>query len=141
MVTDKAVPSQKQKNELLHLFHNGRFADAEMLAVTITKQFPKDQFAWKVLGAIFGNTGKKSEALGANLKAVDLSIEDAQAHGNLGITLKQLGRLDEAQASLTQFIALHPDNSAAHNNLGLTLKKLGKLDQAVASYLKVISPA
>ena len=40
--------------------------------------------------------------------AVELSPQDAVAHSNLGVTLKDLGRLDEAEASLGQAIALMP---------------------------------
>jgi Flp pilus assembly protein TadD len=34
-------------------------------------------------------------------QAVALSPKDAEAHNNLGNTLKELGRLDEAEASYT----------------------------------------
>jgi predicted TPR repeat methyltransferase len=63
----------------------------------------------------------------------------AQAHNNLGGTLKELGRLDEALASYTQAIALKPDYVGAHNNLGNTLKELGRLDEALASYTQAIA--
>jgi len=63
----------------------------------------------------------------------------AQAHNNLGNTLKELGRLDEAEASYTIAIALKPDFAEAHNNLGNTLKELGRLDEAEASYTKAIA--
>jgi tetratricopeptide (TPR) repeat protein len=63
----------------------------------------------------------------------------AEAHNNLGNTLKELGRLDEAEASYTKAIALKPDFAEAHNNLGITLKELGRLDEAEASYTKAIA--
>ena len=57
--------------------------------------------------------------------AVTLSPQDAEAHYNLGNTLKEQGRLDEAEASYGQAIALKLDYAEAHNNLGNTLKELG----------------
>ena len=63
----------------------------------------------------------------------------AEAHNNLGNTLKELGRLDEAEASYTQAIALKPDFAAAHSNLGNTLKALGRLDEAEASFRQTIA--
>ncbi len=63
----------------------------------------------------------------------------AEAHSNLGNTLKELGRLDEAQASYTQAIALKPDYAEAHSNLGITLQELGRLDEALASYTQAIA--
>jgi Flp pilus assembly protein TadD len=132
-------PSQKQLNSLLEYYQNGRFNDAEKLAVFITNEFPKHQFAWKVLGVIFGQTGKNSEAAHANQTAVALSPQDAEAHNNLGNTLKELGRLDEAEASLRQAIALKPDYTEAHSNLGATLQELGRLDEAEASFTQAIA--
>ncbi|MDB3914351.1 tetratricopeptide repeat protein [Alphaproteobacteria bacterium] len=63
----------------------------------------------------------------------------AQAHYNLGNTLKEIGRLDEALASYTQAIALKPDYAKAHYNLGNTLKEIGRLDEALASYNQAIA--
>ena len=87
-------PPQKQLDSLFEYYHNGRFNDAEKLAVSITNEFPKHQFGWIVLGAVLGATGKKSEAVDANQTAVALSPRDAKAHSNLGVTLQELGRLD-----------------------------------------------
>ena len=132
-------PSQAQLSSLLEHYQNGRFGDAEKLAISITHEFPRHQFGWKVLGAVLGQTGRKSEAVNANQKAVELSPQDAEAHSNLGNTLKELGRLDEAEASLRQAIALKPDLAKAHYNLGATLKELGRLDEAEASLRQAIA--
>ena len=59
-------PSREQLTSLFEHYQNGRFEDAEKLAVSITNEFPKNQFAWKVLGAVLGATGRKSEAVGSN---------------------------------------------------------------------------
>ena len=91
-------PSQTQLSSLLEHYQNGRFTDAEKLSLEIIQDFPKHQFAWKVLGAVLGTTGRKSEAVDAYQTAVALSPQDAGAHNNLGNTLKELGRLDEALA-------------------------------------------
>ena len=39
-------------------------------------------------------TDRKSEALIANMKVIDLSPKDPDAHYNLGITLKELKRIN-----------------------------------------------
>jgi tetratricopeptide (TPR) repeat protein/SAM-dependent methyltransferase len=132
-------PSQQQLGSLLEHYQNGRLSDAEKLAVSITNEFPKHPFGWKVLGAVFKATGRKSEAVDANQTAVVLSPQDAEAHSNLGNTLKELGRLDEALASYTQAIVLKPDLAEAHSNLGNTLLELGRLDEAEASYSQVLA--
>ena len=132
-------PSQQQLSSLLEFYQNGRFNDAENLAISITQEFPKHQFAWKVLGAVLGVTGRKSEAVDAMQKAVHLEPRDVEAHNNLGSTLHEMGRLDEALANYTQAIALKPDYAEAHSNLGNTLQELGRLDEALASYKQAIA--
>jgi len=138
-VTDTKFPPQAQLNSLLEHYQNGRFSEAEKLALDITQDFPNHQFAWKVLGVVLGATGRKSEAVDANQKAVALSPQDTEAHNNFGNTLQELGRLDEAKASYTQAIALKPDHADAHYNLGVTLKELGRLDEAEASCRQAIA--
>ena len=137
--TARVNPPQELLNSLLEHYQNGRFSIAEELAVSITQDFPKHQYAWKVLGAVLGATGRKSEALDANQTAVSLSPKDAAAHSNLGVTLQELGRLDEAETSCRKAIALNPDFAEAHNNLGNSLQELGKLDEAEASYIQAIA--
>ena len=68
-----------------------------------------------------------------------LSPHDAEAHSNLGNTLRELGRLDEAETSYRQAIALKPDFIEAHSNLGVTLQELGRLNEAESSYNQAIT--
>ena len=136
---DSLSPSQQQLSNLLEHYQNGRLDEAEKLAVSITHEFPKHQFAWKVLGAVLGVIGRKSEAVDAKRTAVALSPKDAEAHNNLGTTLKELGRLEEAEASYTQAIALNPDYFEAQNNLGTTLQELGRPDEAETSFTQAIA--
>jgi Flp pilus assembly protein TadD len=136
---NSANPSQEQLNSLLGHYQNGRFNDAEKLAMSITQKFPTHQLGWKVLGAVLKQTGRVIDSLTAMQKSVQLAPQDAAAHSNLGITLKELGRLDEAEASYMQAIVLKPDFAEAHSNLGITLQELGRLDEAEASYTQAIA--
>lgn len=136
---DSAEPSQQQVSNLLEHYQAGRLDYAEKLAVSVTQEFPQHPFGWKVLGAVLGQTGRKSEAVEAKEKAVKFAPKDAKAQFNLGNSLKALGRLDEARASYTQAIALSPDFAEAHSNLGSTLREQGKFDKAVASYRRAIA--
>ena len=123
---------------LLEHFQNGRYGDAEKLAISLTQEFPKHPFGWKVLGAVLKQTNRISESLVPSQKAVEITPQDAEAHNNLGITLKELGRLEESEASYRQAIALKPDFAEAHNNLGNMLQELGKLEESEASYRQAI---
>jgi len=136
----KAIsPSETEINNLLQHYKNGQHSDAEKLAMSITQKFPKHPFGWKVLGALYGQSGRNSEAVNASQKSVQFAPQDAEAHSNLGNSLKALGRLDEAEASYTQAIVLKPDYAEAHYNLGVTLQELGKVDEAEAKYRQAVA--
>ena len=129
---------KEAENNLLQQYQSGRYSDAEVLAVFITKQIPEHQFSWKILGAIFAQTGRLSEALVAGKKAVHLMPKDFDALNNLGATLNNLGKTEEAEATLGQAIALKPYDARAHNNMGNTLSDKGDLEAAIDSYKKAL---
>ena len=131
-------PSREQLTSLFEHYQNGRFEDAEKLAVSIINEFPTYQFGWKVLGLVLKQTGRVSESLVPSQKSVQLAPQDAEAHFNLGITLQELGRSGEAEASYKKAIVLEPD-ADAHCNLGIVLQAQGRLDEAEASYTKAIA--
>ena len=135
---DSLSPSQQELSSLLEHYQNGRYGDTESLALSLTQEFPKHQFGWKVLGAVLKQTGRVRESLVPNQKAAALSPQDAEAHSNLGVTLQELGRLDEAEVSYKKAIALKPDYAEAHSNLANALKELKRLDEAEASYTQAI---
>jgi predicted O-linked N-acetylglucosamine transferase (SPINDLY family) len=83
--------------------------------------------------------GKKD--LGENLirQAITRRPGYAEAHSNLGNTLKDKGQLDESIAAYRHAITLRPNFAEAHNNLGTALKDKGQLDQAIAAYRQAIA--
>ena len=79
-------PSKESLNILLGHYQNGRYSDAEKLAVFLTKEFPTHQYSWKVLGAALKHQGRVSESLDPVKKSVQLAPEDADAYFNLRTT-------------------------------------------------------
>jgi len=132
-------PSQQQLNSLIKFYQAGRYVDAEKLSISITQEFPKHQFGWKVLAAVLKQNGRINESLIVSQKSVQLDPLDAEAHSNLGVILKELGRLKEAEASYRKAIILKPDFTQAHSNLGDALQRQGRLEEAEGSYRKVIT--
>ena len=131
-------PSSQEINILVALFAEGRYPEAATLAQAMTVHFPRHEFGWKALGAVFQKIGRNADALMPMQKAATLSPGDAEAHNNLGNTLQELGRLDEAEASCRRALKIKPDFAEAHNNLGNTIKDLGRLDEAVVSYRRAL---
>ena len=134
--SDIKSPSQKQLDNLLEHYQNGRLSEAEKLAKSIIQEFPSDNFSWKILAAVFKSLGKNSEAVSANQKAVALSPQDAEAHYNLGNTFRALGRLEEAEASYRQAIANNPKMGDAYLGLSEILRQFGKLKESSDLYIK-----
>ena len=125
-------------NTLLELYQTERYVEAEKLSLSLTKDFPKHQLAWKVLALALKQNGKISESLIAIQKSVQLEPRDSNAHYNLGVILQKLRRLDEAEVSFSKTIELKPDYAEAHNNLGVTLHLLGRFEEAETRYRKTI---
>ncbi len=132
-------PSQNKLKVLLEHYQSGRIEAAEKLAVSMTKEFPKHTFAWKVLGGVYDKTDRMSDALYAHQMTVALDPNDADSHNNLGQTLNKMGRPLEAEESCRQAIALKPGFAMAHSNLGNTLHELGRLEEAESSFLQAIT--
>jgi protein arginine N-methyltransferase 7 len=132
-------PPQIELDTLLEHYKKGRYDLAQNLARTQTQQYPNHPFGWKVLGALFQQTGKLQDSVIADQKVLEITPNDADAHYNLGSTLQELGRLKDAETSYNKAIAIKPDLAEAHYNLGTTLKKLGRLEDAETSYNKAIA--
>ena len=131
-------PSQQQLNNLLKYYQTGQYIDAEKLSLSITQEFPKHLFAWKVLAAVLKHKGRINESLIVSQKSVQLDPQDAGAHYNLGATLQELRRLEEAEASYRQAIKLKPDFAEVHHNLGVILQEQDRFKEAEASYRQSI---
>ena len=133
------IPSQPQLSSLLDHYQNGRYSDAEKLAISMTQEVPRHPFSWKVLGAILMRTCRMPDALVANHKTVEISPQDFEAHYDLGVTLQELGRFEEAEVSFRQAIELKPDFIEGYYYLGIVLRGLGRLDESEASYRQALA--
>ena len=129
-------PTPAEINQLAALFDAGRYVELESRTRELIEQYPDSGFLWTALGTFLRAQGK--EALQAYQRAVELMPNDAEAHSNLGVTLKELGQLDNAVASYRRALELNPDYAEAHSNLGNALTALGQPDKAVASYRRAL---
>ena len=132
-------PSQEQLDILLNYYQTGRYVEAEKLSISITQEFPKNQFAWKVLAAVFKQNGRINEALIVSKKSLQLDPLDASAHYNLGFLLQEVAKLEEAEESYRKAIELKPDYVEAHYNLSVLFQRLGRLEEGEASYKQAIA--
>ena len=49
-------PNQSQEKYLIELFQKKNYKEAEKFALSLTKDFPNYQLAWKILGSILYQT-------------------------------------------------------------------------------------
>lgn len=127
---NQGIPPEQELTTLLQLYQGGQLAQAEQLALHITNSFPEHQFGWKVLGAIFKETGRLEESLLASQKSVQLLPDDAEARNNLGATAQEMGKIADAETCYRTAISLDKNHAGAHANLGIVLQKQGKLLEA-----------
>ena len=125
-----AEPDAVELNGLGVLYNQGLFQEMEVAARRLTVRFPKYGVGWKALGVALQQQGHNAEALAPLQKAVALLQGDAEAHYNLGNTLKDLDRSDEAEASYRRALQIRPGFADAHNNLGNILNDQDRLDEA-----------
>jgi tetratricopeptide (TPR) repeat protein/organic radical activating enzyme len=130
--------SPHESNTLAALFNQGHYQEAETLAHEFTVRFPQHGFGWMVLGAVFKQLGRISEALIAMQKAVALSPDDANSHTNLGSVFQDLGRMAEAEASLRRALQIDPNNAQALINLGVTLQAQGRMVESETSLRRAL---
>ena len=131
-------PSKQQMINLVEHYQAEKYVDTEKLALSMTQEFPKHPFAWKVLAAVLKQNGKINESVNVSQKSVKLNPNDPEAHKNLGILLHEKGKLKEAEKSFKQAISLKPNYAEAYSNLGNILREQDKLKEAEESFKQAI---
>ena len=134
-----AEPSQDEREGVLALRRDGRHAEAEVLARTLTVRYPRDSWGWKALSATLRLQGSFNDALEAIRSAVQTTPDDAEAHYELGLVFDRLGRVGEAEASLRRALQLNPKFAEAHNELGLILERTYRAEEAETSYRRALA--
>ena len=130
-----AQPVIAEINNLVALYRERRYAEAERGVEALLKQHPDSSFSWKLLGGILQAQGK--DARSAFQKVVSLTPEDPEAHYNLGVVLKNAGQPEEAVSSYRRAISLKPGYVEAQGNLGNLLKDMGRIEEAISNYRRI----
>lgn len=124
------------------LLRNNRLQEARDLHQQLCRLDEADADAWFVLGAINGQLSDPKAAEDCSRKVIALRPDWAEAHFNLGISLRDQGRLPEALDAFHVAIRLKPDHATAHNAIGYVLARQGRIPDA-EQYLRravVINP-
>ena len=142
MDEDKIKPEKKEIDILIQkataLHQQGNFEAAQVIYEEILKIQPNHFDALQLLGVLFAQIKKHSQAFEFLSKALEINPNHAGAYSNRGIALKELKRFDEALTNYDQAIAINPGHVGAHSNRGIVLKELKRFDEALASYNQAI---
>jgi predicted Zn-dependent protease len=83
-------PSQLERKEVATSYNTAKYAIAEQQAVALTRKYPNHALGWKVLGAVFLSTNRKTESVEMMQQAIRCSAQDADAHKTLGLILSEV---------------------------------------------------
>ncbi|HEX7644749.1 MAG TPA: tetratricopeptide repeat protein [Burkholderiaceae bacterium] len=134
IVDRQSQPSQAEIDQVLAIFAQQRYGEAEVLTQSMLALHPRYGMGWMLLGAILKKQARHTEALTAQLRAADLLPGDADVQYNVGNTYLQQGRSDLAEQSYRRALSADPGYIRARYNLGLALQEQGKFAEAETTY-------
>jgi predicted O-linked N-acetylglucosamine transferase (SPINDLY family) len=130
--------ARQQEQKLFALVTKRRFADALVMARTITERFPERGAAWKTLGALSW-PDHKDEAVAAMRQSVALRPRDVEAHRNLALTLARMNLFDEAEACLRSALRIAHESAPIHSQLGDLFCLQDRMHEAIDCFRRSIS--
>ena len=125
--------------EVLALFNQQQYLDAEQAAQAFTATHSQVGFGWKALGLALQRQDRATEAIAPLRRAVELLPDDAEAQANLGLVLLGQELLDDAHTHLQCAVALNPQQLAGLSGLGMICQKRGQLPDAIDYYRQVLA--
>ncbi|MDB4207985.1 tetratricopeptide repeat protein, partial [Amylibacter sp.] len=131
-------PSQEIINQLINVYDQRQFTEAEEQATIFTKKYPETTIGWTILGMAQNHLGKIFEASQTFKSLTKLHPNYAYGFNNFGLTTQTQGNLDEAIEAYNKALSLKPDFADAHYNMGNALKEQGKMNEAIEAYNKAL---
>jgi len=116
----------------------GMYHDQETLWLTTLKKNPTSWMAYDNLAMYYFQQGKKTDAIAAWRKSLDLRPDDEGTRLNLGGAFLQSRQIDQAQEQYQKALAINPTNEMICNNLGYTFAAQQRFDEAVKYYRQAI---
>ena len=131
-------PNQDDLQKLSGHVEGGNYDKAKKIALSLTKEYPRHPFGWKVLGILYDKDEKKDDAIRAKKKAVELAPHDYEAHHNLGNSYKNIRKFKKAEESYRFAIEIQGDFVLAYFSLGTLLFENLRFDEAEKLFEKLI---
>ena len=139
----KFSPSQVPPREIIQLiidnFSNGKKKAAIIEIEALIKDYPFAPLLFNVSGTFYKSNGQLDIAIKKFEQALVLAPDYAEAHYNLGVTLRELDKIEEAIKSYKKAISIKNAYPNAHFNLGNALLSLKQYDGAIKHFESTIA--
>ncbi|HSZ55046.1 MAG TPA: tetratricopeptide repeat-containing glycosyltransferase family protein [Tepidisphaeraceae bacterium] len=129
---------EQQIQQAMQLQSSGKTADAEQAWRQILQKEPNNTTVLRILGSIFGQTGRSHEAVELLGRCVIVDPGDAAAHSMLGASLAAIGHKERAIQHLSRAVELQPTSAHLHYNYGKALRDQKQNEAAAAEFRKAI---
>ena len=126
-------------NQLLNLFHSGKFNEAERVALGNIQESPEHLLSWKLLGVIYLQKGLFKKSLKFNKKIIEINPSDAEGYCYLGSSYKLLGQSSKAIKYFKKATELKENYSDALLNLAAAQAETKQFDDAALNFQKFIA--
>lgn len=120
------------------LHRSGKFEEARLLYMDISRSVPDFAEAWHRLGLIAQAAGQLDEAVDFMMKAVQLDGRQPLYFFGLGQVLQEKNEPGEAEKLFRQALALNPNLAPAYNQLGLILQNEQRIDESLQCFREAI---
>ena len=109
--------SKEELDSVIALYSNGHFKEAINQIKVLNKAYPNVPLLFNLVGACYKALGQLEGSVKMFETAVNIKPDYAEAHKNLGITLRDMGRTDEALENLKKAVLMEPKYVDAYYNL------------------------
>ena len=124
---------------IIDTFSNGQKKEAINEIESLIKDYPLAPLLFNVSGTFYKSNGQLDIAVTKFEQALVLAPEYAEAHYNLGVTLRELDKIEEAIKSYKKAISIKNAYPNAHFNLGNALLSLKQYDGAIKHFESTIA--
>ena len=139
----KFSPSQVPPREIIQLiidnFSNGKKKAAIIEIEALIKDYPFAPLLFNISGTFYKSNDQLDIAITKFEQALTLKPDYAEAHYNLGVTLRELDKIEEAIKCYKNAIGIKNAYPNAHYNLGNALLSLKQYDDSIKHFESAIA--
>jgi len=124
---------------IIDTFANGQKKEAIIEIEALIKDYPLAPLLLNISGTFYKSNGQLDFAATKFEQALSLKQNYAEAHYNLGVTLRELGKIKEAIKSYKNAISIKNAYPNAHYNLGNALLSLKQYNDAIKHFASAVT--